>query len=164
MAVNFTPGQFNITDSSGALKFNLERRMPHILFSPKGTITVPLMFSGRTNALSIQETQSNTIITNSMISSSDYFIMPFYKITNGIADTGGKTINGSGSTLIRVIRQLVTGEILGTSILDTVVEGQSIKLNVRNNFDITNLENLNLYLNTDIAVTINYKIYYGRFS
>jgi hypothetical protein len=151
---------FTITNSRGDIKFALDRRMPHILFTPSGTLTFPTLLSS--NPFGQTVTDSYTILTDSKITKTDFFVMPFYKITNGFADTGGYTISGAGSTLIRVVNQSLTGVVLGTSILDTVVEDGALKIQVRNTFVGLTSFSRSLVSN-DTAVNLSYKIYYGRF-
>jgi hypothetical protein len=153
---------FVITNSKGDTKFSLDRRMSHILFTPSGTLSLPSLLSSDPTGQTINRTDSYTIISDPKITRKDFFVMPFYKITNGYADTGGYTISGTGSTLIRVVSQTVTGIVLGTSILDTVVEEGALKIQVRNTFDRVNNYNASLIAN-DTAVSLSYKIYYGRF-
>jgi hypothetical protein len=162
MGLLFEKDNFTITNSIGDTKFSLDKRMSHILLSPAGTLTLPSLLSSNPTGQTINRTDSYTIISDPKITRTDFFVMPFYKITNGYADTGGYTISGTGSTLIRVVTQTVTGIVLGTSILDTVVEDGALKIQVRNTFDRVNNYNSSLIAN-DTAVSLSYKIYYGRF-
>jgi len=153
---------FVITNSLGDTKFSLDKRMSHILFTPSGTLSLPSLLSSDPTGQTITRIDSYTIISDSKITRTDFFVMPFYKITNGYADTGGYTISGVGSTLIRVVNQSLSGIVLGTSILDTVVEDGALKIQVRNTFDRLGNFNASLIAN-DTAVSLSYKIYYGRF-
>jgi hypothetical protein len=153
---------FTITNSKGDTKFALDRRMPHIVVTTSGVLTFPSLLGANPTAQTIETTDSYTIANDSIITQKDYFLMPFYKITGGYADTGGYTISGTGSTLIRAVSQSLSGTILGTSILDTVVEDGALKIKVRNTFDRLNNFNSSLIAN-DVAVSLSYKVYYGRF-
>ena len=162
MGLLFDNNTFKITNAGGETKFALDRQMPHMIIVRKtGTLTLPSILSSDPTAEIINRTDSYTIVTDSRIKTNDYFLLPYYKLTNGVADTGSYYMCGVGSTLIRIIRQPLTGVILGTSLLDVVVEEGSLKVQVRNTFDRSN--NINL-IASDTAVTLDYSVYYGRFS
>lgn len=162
MGLLFDNNTLKITNAAGETKFALDRQMPHMIVVRKtGTLTLPSILSSSPSAETIERTDSYSIITDARIKTTDYFLLPYYKLTNGIADTGSYYICGVGSTLIRIIRQPLTGVILGTSLLDTVVEDGELKIQIRNTFNRSN--NLNL-IASDTAVTLDYSIYYGRFS
>jgi hypothetical protein len=159
MGISLQSGAFNITDSSGALKFSLDKRMPHIIYNTPGVISVPKILSVDPNAKYVDRTDEFILINNSLINTNDYFIMPFYKINGGPADTGSLVIAGAGSTILREIIQPSTGEYLGASILTTIVEPGILKIVVKHSFDKQNYTNIT----GDDIINIAYRIYYGRF-
>jgi len=160
MGLNINADGFSVTNSKGDIKFLLDRQMPHILINQKGNVTLGTLFAGNPSATSIDRTDEYTLVTDSKIKDTDYFLLPFFKISGGYSDTAGYTIGGIGSTLIRYIKQPGSGELLGTSILTPEVQDGVIKLVLRHTFNRAGYANVE----GDIPVSLTYKIYYGRFS
>jgi len=160
MGLNINTSGFSVTNSNGETKFALDRRMPHILISQKGSVTLSTLFAGNPSATSIERTDEYTLVTDSRIKDVDYFFLPFFKISGGYSDTAGYTVSGTGSTLIRFIKQPGSGELLGTSILTPEVQNGSIKLILRHTFNRAGYANVE----GDVAASLTYRIYYGRFS
>lgn len=159
MGISLNSGAFNITDSSGALKFALDKRMPHIIYNTPGVISVPKILSVNPTARYVDRTDEFILINNSLINTNDYFLMPFYKINGGPADTGSYVIAGAGSTVVREIIQPSTGLYLGASVITTVVEPGILKIVCKHSFDKQDYTNIT----GDEIINIAYRIYYGRF-
>jgi hypothetical protein len=155
---------FTIKDSAGNIKFSLDRRMPHMIHDITGTVTVPLIYTPEVdyNTQVIERTDELVVLANTYITNNveDSFILPFYSITGGFADTGGKITPGSPSILIRKILQPTTKDFLGSTILEIIQENNLLKLVSRNNIDKTGFKNID----GDVSVTVSYRIYYGRFT
>lgn len=159
MGLQLEKDNFNITDRLGNTKFSLNNRMPHILYNIPGITAIPRILSATPSADAVERTDEIVLINNSLINTEDYFVMPFYRINGGVADSGNYVVSGVGSTLLRLIRQPSTGEYLGSSILTTVVQSGVLKLVCKHSFvraGYTNIEG-------DFDVNIAYRVYYGRF-
>jgi len=152
---------FTIKDGLGNTKFSLDKRMPHIFGEFSGTVSIPKIYdlepasTSIINRIDIITTLSSSYISNY----DDSFILPFYNITGGIADTNSKIVCGIGSTIIRKFFQPSSREFLGSSILDVIIEDGSLKLICNQHLDKTGFTNID----GDVAITLSYKIYYGRF-
>jgi len=155
---------FTIKDSAGNIKFSLDRRMPHIIHDISGSINVPLIYTPDVdyNTLVVERTDELVVLANTYITNNieDSFILPFYKITGGFADTGNNITPGSPSVLIRKILQPTTKDFLGSTILEIVQENNLLKMVSRNNIDKTGSKNID----GDVSVVVSYRIYYGRFT
>jgi len=153
---------FTITDRNGNTKFSLDKRMPHIIGDFSGSTYVTQIYTedvpytttiiDRTDVIA---TLSSSYITNN----DDSFILPFYNISGGFADTNNKIVSGIGSTLVRKIIQPTTKEFLGSSILDIVIDDGTLKIVCNQHLDKTGFTNID----GDVSVYISYRIYYGRF-
>lgn len=181
-----------INDGSGNLRFTTDRRMPHLLMAYSGSISVPNIrgtctFTSSTgyggvvttsrNPFTWDQTLDFTIATDSRISGSDAFVMPFFSISGGDIDTAGGAITGSGSSIVRLLVDSI-GYYAGAIVLSPIVSGNSLILRIRNTVgcsggDIANypfVDNYDSsfgYQSTDLsgtASTIGYRIYYGRFT
>jgi hypothetical protein len=153
---------FTITDSYGNTKFSLSNRMPHIFGNFSGSVVVPKIYETEDFTTAIINRVDTVVILSENYISSEYensFILPFYKISGGASDTGGKIISGVGSTVIRKIYQPTTRDFLGSSILDIVQEDSKLKMVCNQHIDKTGFNNID----GDSVVTIDYRIYYGRF-
>lgn len=154
---------FTITDSFGNIKFSLDKRLPHIIGEFSGTASIPKIYKDGVdfNTIVINRVDDVAIISNTYVSSNyeDSLILPFYKITGGVADTDNKIINGVGSTIVRKIFQPSTREFLGSSILDIVQDNGILKIVCNQSLDKSGFSNID----GDTDVSISYKIYYGRF-
>ena len=154
---------FTITDRYGNTKFSLTNRMPHIFGDFSGTVAIPKIYIQDEvdfNTAIINRTDEIAILTDEYTASyENSFILPFYNITGGVSDTGGKIVSGAGSTIIRKIFQPTTREFLGSSILDVVLEDDKLKIVCNQHIDKTGFSNID----GDVEVSISYRIYYGRF-
>jgi len=159
MGFNFDKDDFTITDNDGNIKFSIERKMPAILFSISNIINIEPVFPN-TTVTSVKRRDEYQVVSNELINNRDYFVLPFFKIVGGVADTGNLVATGGGSTVLRVIRQPTTGEYLGSSLLSTIIEGNVLKLVVDHAADRGTFRNIS----GDTAVTISYKVIYGRFT
>ena len=159
MGLSLNSSNFTITDGLGNTKFSLDRKMPHILYNVPGYIGVPQVLGLNPTAGYINRTEEYVLVNNALINTNDYFVMPFYKINGGLADTGSYVVLGAGSTVFRQIIQPSTGIFLGSSILTTVVEPGILKLVIKHNFDRQGYTNIT----GDDIINIAYRVYYGRF-
>jgi len=142
------------TNEKGDPKFTLDKKIPHIIHVLEGTVEVPLISTEPATQIERTDTLG---ITNNLISINNEsgLILPFYTISGGCADTGGKTMCGIGSTVIRKITQ--NGTQVGSSILKVITDNGILKI-----LCDQNLESNGQY-EGDVPVTVTYKIYYGRF-
>jgi hypothetical protein len=152
---------FTITDSLGNTKFSLNSKMPHIIHEVTGNVGIPAL------SLSVGQqilTRIDTLVTlaDTYISTdnANNFIFPLIKITGGVSDTGGKVLPALGSTVLRTIKDQATNSVLGTSVLDCIQDQGSLKFICTHNFDRGNSG----FAIGDDAVTISYRVYYGRFN
>lgn len=159
MGLDFRQNTLDITDAQGNNKFSLEKRMPHILYNIPGVVGVPLCLQYEPRAGFVERTEEFILVNNSIINNEDYFLMPFFKINGGIADTGDKIISAAGSTLLRNIIQPSTNEFLGSTTITPIVEPGYLKLVVKHSFNRQGYTNIT----GDDIVNIAYRIYYGRF-
>lgn len=172
MGLLFQSDKIEIRDNNRKLKFSTDRKMPHIIYGPiSGSIPIPLVKNGQSY---VERKDELVIQTNSNINTDDPFIIAFYKVTGGPADTGGKLATGGGSIILRTLRRTRTGEFLGSSILDLIVEPGQLKLSCSQNLDRRQYGGgtYGSPLSPDIreedvlgddAVSIEYTVYYGRF-
>lgn len=163
MGLEITTNKLEITDSSRNIKFTTQRSMPHILYSVAGSIAVPTIVPAGSGLNYFERTDEQILITNSLINTRDYFVLPFFNIVGGPADTGGASITGGGSILVRVIRHTNDGTYLGSTIIETVVNTGVLKLVARQNLDRATPYNNAYPITGDDPVTVSYRIYYGRF-
>lgn len=159
MGFNFNKDNFTITDNNENIKFSIDRKMPAILFSISNIINITPIFLDSTTTR-VNRRDEYFVVSNEIINNRDYFILPFFKIAGGTADTNNYVATGGGSTVLRVIRQPSTGEYLGSSLLSTIVDGNTIKLVVDNSADKGTFRNIS----GDVAITISYRVIYGRFT
>jgi hypothetical protein len=160
MSFLFNSTELTVKDSRGKIKFSLDKQMPHILYNTTGIIQVPSILSGDRNAAFVNRVDEFPIISNDLINTNDYFIMPFYAINGGISDNTGYVTSGQGSIQIREITQPSTGEYLGCSIMTTIAENGVLKIVCKHNLNRGQYSNIA----GDDAVNIAYRIYYGRFN
>jgi hypothetical protein len=172
MGILFQSDKFEIRDNNRNVKFSTDRKMPHILYGPiAGSIPIPQVRNGQSY---VERKDELVIQTNSNINTDDPFIIAFFKITGGPADTGGKLATGGGSFILRTLRRVNTGEFLGSSILDVIIEPGQLKLSCAQNLDRRQFGGgtYGSPLSPDIReqdvvgddpVSIEYTVYYGRF-
>jgi hypothetical protein len=152
---------FIITDDLGNTKFSLNSKMPHIIYEITGNVTVPTL-SLTIGQQTLSRIDNLVTLANTYISSdnANNFIFPLLKISGGAADSGGKVLPALGSTVLRRVTEQSTGSLLGTSVLDCVVNQENLNLICTNNFD----RGVSGFAIGDDSVTISYRIYYGRFN
>ena len=160
MILDIQPGIFNIKDNEDNIKFSLDRRLPKVLYNLTGILSIPTILGASPKADFIEREDEFVLINNQLITDQNYLAIPFFKINGGVADTGTKIISGIGSTIIREIRQPGTSLLLGTSILDTAVENNTLKIKVKNSFNRQGYTNIT----GDSDISISYRVYYARFS
>lgn len=159
MGFNFNKDNFTITDDDGNLKFSIDRKMPSILFSVSNIINISPVFLDSITT-KVNRRDEYPVISNELINNRDYFVLPFFNIVGGVAETNNLIATGGGSTVLRVIRQPTTGEYLGSSLLSTIIDGNTIKLVVDHAADKGTFRNIS----GDTEVTLSYKLIYGRFT
>lgn len=160
MSVVIEPGNITFKNTKGETKFSLEKRFPHILYNISGLYGLDLVLKDNPRADFVERTDETILISNPLINNENYFLLPFFKINGGLADTGSKVIPAIGSTLLREIRQPSSEILLGTTILTPIVEPGVLKLQVKHSFNRQGYTNI---IGDDV-VNISYRIYYGRFS
>lgn len=163
MGAEFTSNEFVLKNEKGEIKFSTKRRVPHFIYNIFGTLDVPLIG----NQVFVNRKDETLLINNiNTIKDENSFILPFYRIQGGTADTEGKIITGGGSVILRVIRQPTTGIFMGSTIVTTFVEGSNLKISIQQNIDRTgrtpNEPSFSNY-EGDVPITLNYRVYYGRF-
>ena len=162
MGIDLNSSKYTIKDRSGQTKFSTDFRMPHILYDVPGTISVPKVLALDPISDYVERTEETILITNELINNSNYFLMPYYRINGGPADTGTSVICGAGTVVLRIIRQPSTGEFVGCSLVTAVVESNTIKLVVKHNLDRRSLISSKNIVGDDV-INVGYRIYYGRF-
>jgi hypothetical protein len=160
MGIELTSSAFNIKNSKGEIKFSTDRRIPHLLYDIPGSFNVPPILASNPDARFVDEQNELILVTNRNINNENFFLLPFFKITGGPAETGNSVIVGGGSILIRIYRQPSTGEFLGSSIMTAIAENNSLKISVSNNIDRQGVRGTTT---GDDLINISYRIYYGRY-
>lgn len=161
MGATFNKQDFEFKDSAGNTKFSISKRMPHIIFDKKGTFSLDLTIpSGDTNFVSRK--QEIIVLENEIINNQDYLIMPSFIISGGISDSADSIVSGGGSIFLRILRKQSDGKFVGSAILSTIVEKGVIKFVIDHNLDRTEEYDFRA-VTGDVPVTVNYRIYYGRF-
>lgn len=160
MGIELTSSAFNIKNSKGEIKFSTDRRIPHLLYDIPGSFNVPPILASNPDAQFVDEQNELILVTNRNINNENFFLLPFFKINGGPAETGNSVIVGGGSILIRIYRQPSTGEFLGSSIMTAIAENNSLKISVSNNIDRQGVRGTVV---GDDLINISYRIYYGRY-
>lgn len=160
MGIELTSSAFNIKNSKGEIKFSTDRRIPHLLYDVPGSFSVPPILVSNPDAQFVDEQNELILVTNRNINNENFFLLPFFKINGGPAETGNSVIVGGGSILIRIYRQPSTGEFLGSSIMTAIAENNSLKISVSNNIDRAGTRGT---ATGDDLISISYRIYYGRY-
>lgn len=160
MGIELTSSAFNIKNSKGEIKFSTDRRIPHLLYDVPGSFSVPPILASNPDAQFVDEQNELILVTNRNINNENFFLLPFFKINGGPAETGNSVIVGGGSILIRIYRQPSTGEFLGSSIMTAIAENNSLKISVSNNIDRQGVRGTTT---GDDLINISYRIYYGRY-
>lgn len=160
MGFKFNNSEFTVTDKNGNLKFSADTKMPAILYNISGTISILKILAESPSAALVERTDEFILINNNVINNQNYFILPYFKINGGISDSAQTTICGGGSLALRIIRQPSTGLYLGSSILSTIVESNTLKIQIKHSLDRTGFTNIT----GDDIINISYRIFYGRFS
>jgi hypothetical protein len=156
---------FTITDGNGNVRFAIGDKMPHIIGNITGTLEIPKIFKDGVNPDSQNIDREDILATygelNGIYSndSADSFIMPFYSISGGYSDTGGKIVSGTGTTVIRRIEQATSKEYLGSSLLDWVEKNGELTLICSQHLARSGYANII----GDDSVYLSFRIYYGRF-
>lgn len=163
MGLDISSNKLLITNSTGEIKFSTERKMPHILYSVSGTFSIPTIVPSGSGVNYFERKDEQILITNSLINNSNYFILPFYRIIGGPADSGGASITGGGSVIVRIVRHTNDGQFLGSSILETTVSSGVLKLVCHQNLNRASEYNNAYPITGDDIVSVDYRVYYGRF-
>jgi hypothetical protein len=160
MSFSFNSTELVVKDKLGKIKFSLDKKMAPILYNVTGTIQIPAVLAADPTASFVARTDEFPIVSDDLINTNDYFIMPFYAINGGISDNSGFVTSGQGSVQVREITQPSTGEYLGCSIMTTIVENGVLKIICKHNLD------RGQYINIagDVIINVAYRIYYGRFN
>lgn len=156
--IDLTSSDFLITDTTGNTKFTTNRRYPHIVSTTTiNNFSIPI--AGSTSSAGVEKT---LLETAPYIQLQDSFVLTFFRIRGGAADTAGTWTCGGGSIMVRILTDTSSGEFAGSTIIDVrptdrnpVTNSGSLILNVQQNKvgDV----------NGNDAVSIDAKIYYGRF-
>lgn len=162
MGFNLNTNEYSITNSFGVVKFSTNNSMPHIIYNIPGVIRVPRVLEYEPTADYVNREDITVLITNTNIKENSSFILPYYKIRGGFFETGINIVSGPGSCMLRAIRQPSTGELLGSTIMTTLVEGNTLKIVFSQNLDRVEQIGAKNIIGDDI-LDISYRIYYGRF-
>ena len=162
-----------------SVKFTTDYRMPHLLGSVSGTISVPnvatfMDFSeDGTTYVSAEDVRNFDVVTVSQLASGETFLSPFFTVSAGDIATGGMSLVGAGSSILRVFRSGTTGSYIGSMILTPLITGAgAVRVQVKSAVDSLNdiASPYSFYYSggpdgyiTGTSLTITYKIYYGRF-
>jgi hypothetical protein len=157
--IDLTNSDFLITDTAGNTKFTTQRRFPHIITSTFfNNFNIPVA-GGASSAY----VEKYVLATAPYIQLQDSFVLSFFKIRGGAADTAGTWTCGGGSIMLRLLTDSGSGTFSGSTILDVrptdkdpITNEGSLILNVQQNF-------IGGGVNGNDAISIDAKIYYGRF-
>lgn len=177
-----------LTDGSGNTRFTTARRMPHLISQHSGSFTVPdvrvaedgyvgEVYGGGTQYVvtsrSSNDLREFVIAQDANIKEADAFVMPFFTVSSGTVATGSGAITGSGSAILRLLVR-TDGLFAGAMVLSPAVVDGVLKVQVKTTmfmdggFDITDypyvLNAAGVYVLANTALTIGYRIYYGRFT
>ena len=164
MSISFNKNDvFTIKNAAGETKFSLSKRMPHIIHDISGTASIPTVLNANTTSryeiINRTDEVANLTNINLSINKEDSFIMPFYKISAGEAYTSNLIISGAGSVLVRRLTQPSSGEYLGCSILNIIQDQGNLKIVCNQHIDRSGYASIS----GDAAITLSYRVYYGRF-
>ena len=164
MGISFNKNDvFTVKNAAGETKFSLNKQMPHIIQEFFGTVSIPTVLNpGITSRYAIVnriDEVANLTNVNLSINKEDSFIMPFYKIDAGEAFTSNLIMSGAGSVLVRRLTQPTSGEYLGASILNIVQDQGNLKIVCNQHIDKSGYATIS----GDVAITLSYRVYYGRF-
>lgn len=160
MGLELNSSEFIIRNAVGDVKFSTNRKMPHLLYDIPGSFNIPSILASNPNAGIVDEQNEIIVVTNPNINNQNYFLLPFFRINGGPAETGNSVAVGGGSFLVRIFRQPSTGQFLGSTIMTAEVAGNSLKISVSNNLDRTGVSG---GVTGDDFINVGYRIYYGRY-
>lgn len=164
MGISFNKNDvFTVKNAAGETKFSLNKQMPHIIHEFYGTASIPTVLNpsitSRYAIVNRIDEVANLTNVNLSINKEDSFIMPFYKIDAGEAFTSNLIMSGAGSVLVRRLTQPTSGEYLGASILNIVQDQGNLKIVCNQHIDKSGYATIS----GDVAITLSYRVYYGRF-
>lgn len=158
-----------LTDVGGNVKFTTDNRMPHLLGSVSGTVSasdILFNYSSGLGANVAEYEQNFDVATVSQLSSGETFLSPFFTISDGDIATGGMSLVGAGSSILRVFQD-DSSYYAGSMILTPLITNTgAVRINVRSALRFAStLQNYSLSSGVILGtgLTISYKIYYGRF-
>lgn len=179
--------EIQLTNASGGVKFTTAKRMPHLMYGLSGTINVANITGSRNYGsgtdyngnpvygyfgFNCDESQDFLLATNSAIQPANSFILPFFQFNADYFGTGTGVTSGSGSTILRLLIN-PDGYYCGAMILSPIVVGNSLILRVKTtakndsggfaSYPFVNDTGPTVQL-SNTGLSINYRVYYGRFS
>jgi hypothetical protein len=176
----------SMSDSAGNQRFTTAKRMPHLMYSASGSITIPDVAGSRYQGTGVDysgnvvtgyygfvvdRTDDYPVITNTAVQEAGAFVMPFFRISGSDLDTSGGSVTGSGSSILRLFVD-GGGYFSGMMVLSPVVVGQTVYLRVKTTMDANDGGIANHPFINDTGatatlsasgLTIAYRVYYGRF-
>jgi hypothetical protein len=160
--IDLSSSDFLITDTAGNTKFTTQRRYPHIISTAiVNNFNIPA--AGLTSTAGVEK---YLILSAPYIQLQDSFVISFFRIRGGAADTAGTWTCGGGSIMLRILTESGSGTFAGSTIIDIrptdrdpVTNSGSLILNIQQN----NISDIYNDVNGNDAVSIDAKIYYGRF-
>jgi hypothetical protein len=176
-----------LTNGAGVVKFTTSKQMPHLLYGLSGSINVATVTGSRYygegtdyngNPTSgyygflCNETQDFVIATGVAVQEAGSFFMPFFSFNAGDFNTEAGATSGAGSTILRFFID-PGGFYRGVMVLSPVVVGNSVILRVKttikemaggfSGYPFINDTGPTVQL-ANTALTIGYRVYYGRYA
>lgn len=187
MGLLIQSNNIELTDGSGVVKFTTSKRMPHLLLGMSGSINVATVTGTRNYGTGVDyngnpttgywgfncnETQDFVLATQTGIQNAGSFIMPFFSFNAGEFSTDAGSTSGAGSTILRFFID-PAGYYSGVMVLSPIVVGNSLILQVRTtikndsggfaSYPFINDTGPTVQL-ANTALTIGYRVYYGRYA
>ena len=190
MGLKLQSNLLELTDGSNNVKFTTAYRMPHILGVLEGTIIVPdIPISGTYTEYYDENSGYGSyyaapyladVTTNSVLATipamggGEVFSQSFFTISAGDAATGGASIVGNGSTILRILRDS-GGQFVGSMLLTcgpAPNNSGAVILQVRSTLQGNDVSGYAPAVNSSngngtlggSGLIITYRVYYGRFS
>ena len=187
MGLRLQSNLLELTDAGNNIKFTTLHRMPHILGQVNGTIVVSDILcvavglyydengnSYWSNPYACEVSTNHVLAVVPAMREGEVFSQSFFVISAGDNASGGASIVGNGSTLLRIFRNS-GGEYAGSMILTCGPAPESsdyIVLQIKSAFSANDFLGYTPIISAGQQVgtlggsglIINYRVYYGRFT